>query len=78
MKLQRREDVEGLSRPSNGTISISRACTCRVAGLPSHHTQHSGALTEAMAAPALNNIDRRQDCARWKDKAMRPSPNAAR
>lgn len=55
-----------------------QACTCRVAGLPSHRTQHSGALTEAMAVPALNNIDERQDCACWKDKGMCPSPNTAR
>lgn len=53
-----------------------QACTCRMAELPSHHTQHSGALTKAVAVPALN-IDKRQDYAWWKDKAMCPSPNTA-
>lgn len=39
-------------------------------GLPSHHVQHGGALTEATAAPTLNNTDKRQDCVWWKDKDM--------
>lgn len=32
--------------------------------------QHGGALAEAMAAPALNDADKRQDCAWQKDKDM--------
>lgn len=35
------------------------------------------ALTEATAVPALNNIDKRQDCAWWKDKGMCPLPDTA-
>lgn len=38
-----------------------QARTCGVAAMPVHCTKHSEALMEAMAVPALNNIDK--DCA---------------
>lgn len=52
-----------------------QAHTCEVAGMPLHRMQHSEALTEAMAVPALNKIDK--DCAWYKFKGMCSSPSTA-
>lgn len=73
-KLQWREDVEGLSLLSNNTIGI----TGEFAG---RHVQsgraakHSKMLAEARALPVLHSIEKRQNCAWWKDKVMCPSLN---